>query len=181
MNKMNKKGFTLIEMLVVIAIIAVLVSIIIPTVSSATGKAQAATDAANLRSMLAEATIDYLNGQTETAGMVKYTAPTAGATGAAKYGTFALNTSAPECKTDKTWTGKITFDDAGNITAAFVTGTGDGAKTYELKHFAYVAENGGSLDEAVTALAGNVNPAPGQGGGNQGGNQGGEGGENPAA
>ena len=48
----NKKGFTLIEMLVVIAIIAVLVSIIIPTVTSATTKAEAAADAANLRSTL---------------------------------------------------------------------------------------------------------------------------------
>ena len=48
----NKKGFTLIEMLVVIAIIAVLVSVIIPTVTSATDKAKAATDAANLRSTL---------------------------------------------------------------------------------------------------------------------------------
>ena len=48
--KMNKKGFTLIEMLVVIAIIAVLVAIIIPTVTSATTKAAAATNAANLRS-----------------------------------------------------------------------------------------------------------------------------------
>lgn len=48
----NKKGFTLIEMLVVIAIIAVLVSVIIPTVTAATDKAAAATDAANLRSTL---------------------------------------------------------------------------------------------------------------------------------
>ena len=48
----NKKGFTLIEMLVVIAIIAVLVSIIIPTVTAATTKAEAAADAANLRSTL---------------------------------------------------------------------------------------------------------------------------------
>jgi len=48
----NKKGFTLIEMLVVIAIIAVLVSVIIPTVTSATDKAAAAADAANLRSTL---------------------------------------------------------------------------------------------------------------------------------
>ena len=50
----NKKGFTLIEMLVVIAIIAVLVSIIIPTVTSATTKAQAATDAANLRNVMGQ-------------------------------------------------------------------------------------------------------------------------------
>ena len=145
MNKMNKKGFTLIEMLVVIAIIAVLVAIIIPTVSSATGKAQAATDAANLRSMVAEATTDYLNGQTEAAGMVSYTAPAASATGAAAYGTFAINTSAPECKTNSDWDATITFDANGNITASF--------GSYSLAHFAYVAENGGTLDEAVSALS----------------------------
>ena len=50
--KKNRKGFTLIEMLVVIAIIAILVAIIIPTVSNATLRAKAATDAANLRSVL---------------------------------------------------------------------------------------------------------------------------------
>ena len=58
---MNKKGFTLIEMLVVIAIIAVLVSIIIPTVSSATEKAGGATNAANLRAVYAEIQTDKLS------------------------------------------------------------------------------------------------------------------------
>lgn len=53
--KNNKKGFTLVEMLVVIAIIAVLVAIIVPTALGATAKAKAATDAANLRSVLGEA------------------------------------------------------------------------------------------------------------------------------
>ena len=57
----NKKGFTLIEMLVVIAIIAILVAIIVPTVTSATSKAKAATDAANLRSAMAEANIYVLS------------------------------------------------------------------------------------------------------------------------
>ena len=61
MKKMNKKGFTLIEMLVVIAIIAVLVSIIIPIVGDSTAKAKAATDAANLRSIAASAALDYLD------------------------------------------------------------------------------------------------------------------------
>ncbi len=64
MNKMNKKGFTLIEMLVVIAIIAVLVSIIIPTVTSATDKAEAASIAANLRSVKAEIVTAMLSGDT---------------------------------------------------------------------------------------------------------------------
>ena len=62
MKKLNKKGFTLVEMLVVIAIIAILVAIIIPTTTSATTKAKAATDAANLRSALATATIKSLDG-----------------------------------------------------------------------------------------------------------------------
>lgn len=60
MNKMNKKGFTLIEMLVVIAIIAVLVSIIIPVVGNSTVKASAATNAANLRSVVAAVSIKYM-------------------------------------------------------------------------------------------------------------------------
>ena len=74
MNKMNKKGFTLIEMLVVIAIIAVLVAIIIPVVTSSTDKAAAATNAANLRSLKAEAVTASLTGQTETANLkITYT------------------------------------------------------------------------------------------------------------
>lgn len=60
--KMNKKGFTLIEMLVVIAIIAILVAIVIPTVSNATEKAKQATDLANIRSLVAQYQIDNLNG-----------------------------------------------------------------------------------------------------------------------
>ena len=50
----NKKGFTLIEMLVVIAIIAVLISVVIPIVSHSTDKAEAAADAANLRAILGQ-------------------------------------------------------------------------------------------------------------------------------
>ena len=65
--RQNKKGFTLVEMLVVIAIIAVLVAIIIPVMTSSTVKAKAATDAANLRSIKAEASILYLGNNDYTA------------------------------------------------------------------------------------------------------------------
>lgn len=57
----NKKGFTLIEMLVVIAIIAILVAIIIPVVTNSTEKAAAAADAANMRSYKAEIVTSYLS------------------------------------------------------------------------------------------------------------------------
>lgn len=128
MNKMNKKGFTLIEMLVVIAIIAVLVSIVIPTVSSATGKAKAATDAANLRSLLAEATTDYLNGQDDKTGMVSYTA-------ASK--TFAVTAAAPKSESFAT-----AVDAVITVTNDVISCTYDG---YGINDFALVAEKGGEL------------------------------------
>lgn len=53
----NKKGFTLMEMLIVVAIIAILVAIAIPTFTGAMNKANAATDLANIRSGYAQAQI----------------------------------------------------------------------------------------------------------------------------
>lgn len=50
MKLKNKKGFTLMEMLIVVAIIAVLIAIAIPTFTSSLNKARIATDEANIRS-----------------------------------------------------------------------------------------------------------------------------------
>ena len=49
----NKKGFTLAELLIVVAIIAVLVAISIPIFSTQLEKSREATDAANIRSAYA--------------------------------------------------------------------------------------------------------------------------------
>ena len=69
-RKTHKKGFTLIEMLVVIAIIAVLVAIVIPVVSNVTGKARAATDAANLRSVMGLANTLLMNNDADAASTI---------------------------------------------------------------------------------------------------------------
>ncbi len=63
----NKKGFTLAELLVVVAIIAVLVAIAIPIFTSQLEKAREATDAANLRAAYAEVvTSEMTNGEAIT-------------------------------------------------------------------------------------------------------------------
>ena len=60
MKKLNKKGFTLAELLIVVAIIAVLVAISIPIFTAQLEKAREATDAANLRAAYAELMADAL-------------------------------------------------------------------------------------------------------------------------
>ena len=63
--KKNKKGFTLMEMLIVVAIIAVLVAIAIPVLSNSMHKAKVAADWANVRAYFAELQAEYLTtGQT---------------------------------------------------------------------------------------------------------------------
>ena len=61
----RKKGFTLMEMLIVIAIIAVLVAIAIPTISAATEKAARAVDMANARALQAMLAAMILQGDIE--------------------------------------------------------------------------------------------------------------------
>ena len=54
MKRLNKKGFTMAELLIVVAIIAVLVAIAIPVFTTQLHKSEDATDLANIRSYYAE-------------------------------------------------------------------------------------------------------------------------------
>ena len=58
MMKNNKKGFTLAELLIVVAIIAVLVAIAIPVFTTQLEKSREATDMANVRSAYATLVAD---------------------------------------------------------------------------------------------------------------------------
>ena len=120
MSRFKKKsGFTLIEMLVVISIIAVLVAIIIPTVTSATTKAKAATDAANLRSILGTANALLVDNPTDVAGTIAGMTP------------FA-------CKTFPDARPVIYYESPGFIMAYFTSGT----SVYTIEAFAETAETG---------------------------------------
>lgn len=66
-KKLNKKGFTLAELLIVVAIIAVLVAISIPIFTTQLEKAKEATDAANIRAAYAEVMVDAITNDTATA------------------------------------------------------------------------------------------------------------------
>lgn len=62
----KNEGFTLVEMLIVVAIIAILIAVSIPLVGSALERARIATDQANERSAAALAEIKWLNSQNAT-------------------------------------------------------------------------------------------------------------------
>ena len=64
--KQNKNGFTLMEMLIVIAIIAVLIAVAIPIFASQLEKTREATDLANVRSAYAQVSTEALLGDSET-------------------------------------------------------------------------------------------------------------------
>ena len=65
MKKNNKKGFTLMEMLIVVAIIGILVAIAIPTFTGALNKAKEAADVANIRAEYARQVTANLTEDTE--------------------------------------------------------------------------------------------------------------------
>lgn len=78
-NRKNRKGFTLAELLIVVAIIGVLVAISIPIFTSQLEKSREATDLANIRAAYAEASVKALddptggNGEAASAKMTQQT------------------------------------------------------------------------------------------------------------
>jgi len=65
-KRKSKKGFTLMEMLIVIAIIAILIAIAIPTFGGALNKAKYGADLANVRAWYAEQQIMLMTDDSAT-------------------------------------------------------------------------------------------------------------------
>ena len=99
MKKNNKKGFTLAELLIVVAIIAILTAIAIPVFTAQLDKSKLATATANVRSIYAEYVADCLSGE-EKAGSTdgKPVEPTqAGFSGDDYLGSLDANTDLQGC------------------------------------------------------------------------------------
>lgn len=119
----NKKGFTLAELLIVVAIIGILVAVSMPVFTSKLGEARQATDLANVRSAKAAATAKYLS--EEQKGQFYYDA-NAGIlktdkTGIKPYGKSSSVIS--DSDASGTPTGSIlqvNIDDKGNVTLSWV-------------------------------------------------------------
>lgn len=109
-------------MLVVIAIIAILVSILIPTVLGATKKAKAATDAANLRAVLSVLDIVILDGSKENAEA-------------------AAEAMAYECKSFKNADCYAVFVEEGMYVDVYYV---NGQDAYGIDYFSEVASSGSS-------------------------------------
>ena len=115
----NKKGFTLAELLIVVAIIAVLVAIAIPIFTSQLEKSREAVDMANIRAAYAEVSADVLTDPQEG------TTTNGGYTVVYKSGVYTATINAVQ-KDQSKWTGDTPNIGGTNVAAAAswtVTGT----------------------------------------------------------
>lgn len=131
LKKMNKKGFTLAELLIAVAIIAVLVAISIPIFTRQLKKARLATNQANARAAHAAVVAELLVEQ-KNAGQADYTVSTAKIIKPIGTATaLAIKTDPSEWNVDATDDTKD-LDDK-EVTVWTVSITDDGTVTYAAK------------------------------------------------
>jgi type IV pilus assembly protein PilA len=151
LKKRGNKGFTLMEMLIVVAIIAVLIAIAIPVFTTQLENSREATDAGNIRSAYAEVTAAAMMGNTDAAELKKSRITHSGNTWTKEVSlqqqtdgwqndsitNIAGLSVAPQKKED----GSVVLDKEGKVVAttpsaggkATITATADGAATIEFK------------------------------------------------
>lgn len=120
MNKSNKKGFTLAELLIVVAIIAVLVAIAIPVFTAQLEKSREAVDAANIRAKYAELCVQALENegdQTDESVILTQT-KTGWESAEIKVAGIDISTSVAKATSPKGTAVKITVTKDGAVTIA---------------------------------------------------------------
>ena len=131
----NRKGFTLAELLIVVAIIGVLVAVSIPIFTSQLKKARLATNQANARAGHAAAVAELLDDQ-ETSGTFEYDVAKATVDDAAAGDTHPITSDPSKWEVDSESDG-LTKDVTGGKTVSVwvIDIADDGTVTYGAKTF----------------------------------------------
>ncbi len=147
-NKLkNRKAFTLMEMLIVVAIIAILVAIAIPTFNNAMAKSRAATDLANIRSGYAAA---LMNAMTEniTDDTVYYLQADGSVSTTSGTGDYVTKGTSKKAADGSTVGGKFTVDPS-------ATAAADGTVYWEKDNtISYTVTRGTDKTEYVPSVIG---------------------------
>lgn len=114
MNRRIQKGFTLVEVLMVVVIIGVLASLVLPRFVSQSGKA-IASEAMSIMSAIRKADLIYADEQGSASGVLK-------ATAGGSLGAGDIQTALAIAFEEKAWTYSI--DEVGLITAVGLDGGG---------------------------------------------------------
>ena len=119
------KGFTLMEMLIVVGIIAILVAIAIPVFTGQLHKAKIATDEANIRSGYAAATATFLTDSSASPATTYYLKKDGSVTTTAAEGDFTTTEATNANDTITLPGGTVTSWDAGKKVSYTISTTDD--------------------------------------------------------
>ena len=108
--KRNQKGFSLVELIIVIAIMAVLIGLLAPQYLRFVNRAKVNTDLQNATQIA-----DAVNGTIADEGLTSLTSPISGTGGDAVTGIKGFSVW-PESKVDESYTWEVTFDAENGVT-----------------------------------------------------------------
>ena len=129
-KEMNNKGFSLVELIIVIAIMAVLIGVLAPQYLKYVNNSKVSTDITNAESIATAINVAVADNDT---GSLSIHSGTAFAGGATVYSDGTRTITAPDCKVSGGASWVVTFDSANGVTGITLNSVAiwPNASTYE--------------------------------------------------